>query len=114
MEKIKTTLTKIVNNKDTYKALFGLAVLFVAYQAFVVVPQKQAETKAYAEYLEQAMKQKNYKACDDSAYSDYDATWENYCKALNRATGCGLPQQIAQGLDDSLEEAKDRCVTLYK
>lgn len=113
MEKIKTTLTKIVNNKDTYKALFGLAVLFVAYQAFVVVPNNKLE----AARIEKITNEMKYKMCVIQAENKYDRVWDGNCDNFSvgkDGDSCLLPGRIADDLREMMESEKDACVTLYK
>lgn len=117
MNKIKETATKLATTKETYHLIVVLLVIFVAYQAFVVVPQRNEQRKIEAEKREQTAKALKYTFCVMEAETDYLNTWNSNCPLSgisSRQDGCSLPSRLADSIDGTLEDEKNRCVTLYK
>lgn len=98
-----------------------LAVLFIAYQALVVVPreeiaaaQRAAADKARAESIEKMEKARAYDECISDAYDVYSNNWDNTCINNGDEADCQLYPNQSNRIDDMHETAKAACVTLYK
>jgi hypothetical protein len=101
--------------------LFILAIPLIGYQAFVVVPreklladERQAAALIEARRIDAERKIQQYDRCISSAWENYSANWDQMCELENLEKDCSLTGYLAEGLDNRHEEAKDRCVALYK
>jgi len=105
------------NEISTEKAMYAIGaaiVLFIAYQAFVAVPQKNAQLKIDAERQEQLDKEAKYSSCNTEAYTAYSMDWDAACGVIGLSKDCVLPGYRIEPINSRWDEAKDRCVALYK
>lgn len=91
-------------------AVIAVIFAFVAYQAFVVVPQNKIELQK----AQDIAKEVNYNSCVESATEGYTREWNGNCTMLNRGDLCALPMYLATPIEKSLDNEKNRCVTMYK
>jgi hypothetical protein len=112
MEKLKN-----IKPKEVFTGLAVLLVLFIAYQALVVVPQKNLEKKMSEERREASAKELKYTFCMVNAAKSYDNLWESNCDSFSvgkDGDSCLLPSRIADNLNDKWADDKKTCLTLYK
>lgn len=114
-------MSKIQNAFAGVIIIFILAIPLIGYQAFVVVPrekllsdQRQAAALIEAKRVEAELKVEQYDRCITSAWNQYSSNWDQTCGIEGLEKDCTLKGYLSQGLDDRHEEAKNRCVTLFK
>lgn len=111
--------------KNTITTIIGLAIIpaliFIAYQAFVAIPrekieaqQQQAAAAIEAKRQDEERKLEKYDQCIQTAWNNYSANWDQMCEIQKLEKDCTLGGYLSDGLDQRHEEAKDRCVALYK
>lgn len=101
--------------------LFILSIPFIAYQAFVSIPrekieaqQAQAAAAIQAKEIEKKKMIAEYDQCISSAWETYSENWDQACKVSKLENDCILENYLSTGLNNRHEQAKDRCVSLYK
>lgn len=97
-------------------AIIGLAIVaygYFNYQAKMEVIKYDRQNKETEErkVLNNEMKIND---CIRKAEINYQTTWESNCKAKNLGINCGLPSILANGIEETLNNAKDVCLKLYK
>lgn len=99
-------------NTKTQIALVVIAsfIAWVMYQNMVALPESKL---AYEKQL-QADKVHNYEVCLRKAERDYSSNWNSQCGANGKDVDCTLPKYIADDVENSLDEDKKNCVTMYK
>jgi hypothetical protein len=91
------------------------------YTATVTIPREKAET-AYrmaaqartAEIEDEAERERKYYLCLESAYGGYNTSWEGACETRGLGENCSLPGYQSETFNTALEDANERCVTMYK
>lgn len=101
--------------------LILLAIPYIAYQSLVAIPKEKLEAErelaANAIIAKQAAEEKRreqYDQCISTAWQTYSSNWDQTCEVSKLEKDCTLPAYLSTGLDDRHEQAKDRCVALYK
>lgn len=109
------------NIKTVGIAIFGVAILAIAYQALVVVPNNQSEAilkaaqmKIDEEQRVQLRKKIDYDSCISNAYNNYSANWDSKCELLGKEKDCSLARYEREDIEETHSKAEDRCVTLYQ
>jgi len=90
--------------------IIALIAGFLFYQAFVITPQKKLD----AEQKVESAKELKYTSCIADAGIAYDTYWENNCSLKGLGHNCLLTTEVANQINSSFKEDKNRCVTLYK
>jgi cbb3-type cytochrome oxidase subunit 3 len=105
----------------TLFVLFITALIFVLYQAYVVVPrekmsydrEKMLEARELEDY-QNVMREERYSECMDTAYSEYQLDFDAECRRLGKGDGCAMSVKTADAFADMKDKKEDRCVALYK
>lgn len=111
----------IMQVKNIVYVCVGIAAVVVAYQALVVVPQNRIDAEQRKEMVRiqvekerEEQKRIDLWECQNSAYQAYSGNWDAACKLIGEKPDCTLPAYKANGYQELLDAANDRCVTLYK
>lgn len=115
MNEIKTTAIKLLKTKETYQLIFAGFALFLAYMAFVVVPERNIRIKAEADREQFLVREVKYKLCIEDAEESYNNVWNNNCKSFGdvKTDNCLLPTRIADDVNETFENDKKACLTRY-
>ncbi len=60
------------------------------------------------------LKNEQFNNCTKDASDVYLSNWESICKLDNLGKDCALPKYRSEDINKRFEDAKDRCVQLYK
>jgi len=100
--------------------VFGIAILFIAYQALVIMPakgimaqQRAEEARLEAERNERYIKQYQYELCISNAWEVYSTNWDNACVIDGKEADCTLPAYRHEPINQAHEADKDRCMKLF-
>lgn len=92
----------------------GIVVLaFIAYQAFVAVPNNKIKAQEAQFLFNKTMLEQ----CKQEAIDNYNAQWNKECLVTGvdkRSEGCRLPAYYADDLTAQANKVIDRCVEAYK
>tara|TARA_R110000851_G_scaffold58128_2_gene135020 strand:+ start:151 stop:498 length:348 start_codon:yes stop_codon:yes gene_type:complete len=99
-----------------------IALIVIAYQGLIVVPQNQIEAQAAQAEAERMLevakgidRQNNYDSCISSAYSVYSANWDNQCELAGKEIDCSLSlYENADVINTQHQVAEDTCLAIFK
>lgn len=95
---------------DKKTAFVILAVTIVG-----LIVWNMAKNKAeWQEELKELQREQKVIDCQDAGYEDYLVNWDSACDANGFASSCSLPMNIAKTINETYQDALDRCIVMYK
>jgi len=100
--------------------VLGLVLLFIAYQALVVVPQNQinqeisqTKLKLDAVKLAESVKKTDYHRCLNSAFKAYSLDWDSQCFLAGEKADCSLKPYQYTEIEIRHTANQSTCLTIY-
>ena len=75
--------------------------------------QKKEQTAKEEAAAKETQKRSNYDMCISAAARFYLVNWEGECGRLNRGENCALPKTLADSIENSYKDEKDRCYKVH-
>jgi len=98
-----------------------IAIIAIAYQSLVVVPQnkidaqeREARADRLMEIAKEADRKSEYESCKASAYRVYSQNWDAKCELIGEEADCSLYPVQSDQINQWHKEAQEDCLAIYK
>ena len=99
---------------DKKTAFIILAVTIVGLIVWNMAKNKAQEKAEWQEELKELQREQKVIDCQDAVYEDYLVNWDSACDANGFVSSCSLPMNIAKTINETYQDALDRCIVMYK
>jgi len=99
---------------DKKTAFIILAVVIAGLIIWNVAKNKAQEKAEWQEELKELQREQKVIDCQNAGYEDYLVNWDSACDANGFVSSCSLPMNIAKTINETYQDALDRCIVMYK